>query len=212
MSEPWPKLRASFLTGLLVVLPLAGTILLVVGLFFWSTDWLLPASLQEQGQGMFTDRMTALVLFVVLVMLTGWLMTRLAGKQLLTWVESVISRIPILNATYGFMRQFGDVMAVGENSVFQRVVLVQYPRRGLFTLAFATKVTGGEVAARSGKTLVSIFLPTPPNPTTGYLALFPQDEVIALDMSVTDAMKMSFSGGAVVPLYPPAPPRRMKTR
>jgi uncharacterized membrane protein len=122
--------------------------------------------------------------------------------------EVIIARVPLLNKTYGFMKEVSYTMLAGQKTMFDHVVLVEYPRPGIYTIAFATADTGGEAAIKTGSALVSVFLPTPPNPTTGYLALYPREQVIDLEMSVTDAMKMSFSGGAVVPPYPlPASPQ-----
>jgi uncharacterized membrane protein len=112
-----------------------------------------------------------------------------------------MNRVPLLNRIYGFISEVSHSMLPGQKTMFQRVVLVEYPRPGIYTIAFATGEVTGEAAARAGSPLISVFLPTPPNPTTGYLTLIPRSQVIDLDMGVGEAMKMAFSGGAIVPPY-----------
>ncbi len=201
VSERWKSLWNSFLAGLLVVVPVAGSVAILLGLFNWVTNFLLPVSLREQ---MWTPlyRLLALVVCVGLVAGIGWLMRHVVGKQLLALMESVIGRVPLLNKTYGFVKEVSHTMLAGHKTMFQRVVLVEYPRPGAYTIAFATAEARGEARERTGRDLVSVILPTPPNPTTGYLALFPREQVVDLEMNVAEAMKMSFSVGAVVPPYP----------
>ncbi len=201
MNRWWTEWRKSFLAGLLVVVPVAGSILLVLWVFWLVTDLLLPPSLQER-QATVLYRLLALAAFFVLTTAVGWVTRLVVGKRLVAASETVIGRVPLLNRTYGFMKEVSHTFLGDQKSVFQRVVVVEYPRPGIYTLAFATAETGGEVDAQTGKALVSVFLPTPPNPTTGYLALFPRERVTDLEMTVADAMKMAFSGGAVVPPYP----------
>ena len=184
MKQLWEGLRNSFFAGLLVVVPVAASVLILIWLFTGVTNFLLPASLREQMWGPLY-RLVALVVFVVLTM-----------------AEAVIARVPLLNKTYGFVKEVSHTAFAGQKTMFQRVVLVEYPRPGAYTIAFATTEARGEAREGTGSELVSVILPTPPNPTTGYLALFPREQVVDLEMNVADAMKMSFSAGAVVPLDP----------
>ncbi len=201
MKEIWKEIRRSFFAGLLVVVPGAVSIGVLWWVFATVTNWLLPAALRTHEQTLLY-RVVAVAIFALLMTSVGWVTRLVVGKQVVAALEKVISRVPLLNKTYGFMKEISDTMLAGQKTIFERVVLVEYPRPGIYTLAFATAETGGEPCARTGNALVSVFLPTPPNPTTGYLALFPRQRVIDLEMSVSDAMKMSFSGGAVVPPYP----------
>lgn len=199
----WHTVRRSFLAGLLVVVPVAASVFFVLWVFRWVTDLLLPSTVVEGREQTLFPRLAALAAFVLLVTLVGWAMRWMAGKRLLAAGERIIGRVPLWNQTYRFIKDVSDTFLGDKGSMFRRVVLVEYPRPGLYTLAFATADTGGEVAARMDPTSVSVFLTTPPNPTTGYLGLFPRDQVVDLEMGVTDAVKMIFSGGAVVPQYPP---------
>jgi uncharacterized membrane protein len=201
MKQLWEGLRNSFFAGLLVVVPVAASVLILIWLFTGVTNFLLPASLREQMWGPLY-RLVALVVFVVLTMAVGWATRRMAGKRALTMAEAVIAPVPLLNKTYGFVKEVSHTAFAGQKTMFQRVVLVEYPRPGAYTIAFATTEARGEARERTGSELVSVILPTPPNPTTGYLALFPREQVVDLEMNVADAMKMSFSAGAVVPLDP----------
>jgi len=144
----------------------------------------------------------ALAVFVFLVTAVGWVTRLVIGRRVVTLAEKAIARVPLLNKMYGFMKEISQTLLSGQQTMFQRVVLVEYPRPGAYTIAFATAEAHGEARERTGSALVSVILPTPPNPTTGYLALFPREQVVDLEMNVADAMKMSFSGGAVVPPYP----------
>ena len=198
----WHTVRRSFLAGLLVVVPVAASVFFVLWVFRVVTDLLLPSVVEERDATL-VPRLVALVAFVAMATLVGWVTRWVVGRRLVAAGEKIIGRVPLWNQTYGFMKDVSETFLGEKGSLFHRVVVVEYPRPGLYTLAFATADTGGEVDARTNRPLVSVFLPTPPNPTTGYLALFPREQVVDLEMSVVDAMKMSFSGGAVVPPYPP---------
>jgi len=200
-NDLWPSLRKSFFSGLVVVVPLAGSIAILLGLFNWVTDFLLPRALQTHRDS-FLYRVVALAVFVFLVTAVGWVTRLVIGRRVVTLAEKAIARVPLLNKMYGFMKEISQTLLSGQQTMFQRVVLVEYPRPGAYTIAFATAEAHGEARERTGSALVSVILPTPPNPTTGYLALFPREQVVDLEMNVADAMKMSFSGGAVVPPYP----------
>ena len=202
MSEFWKSARNSFFAGLVVVVPVAASVAILFGVFNWITDFLLPPSLREQ-EHTFLYRVAALSVSVGLVTVVGWVTRLVIGRRLVTFFEAVIARVPLLNKIYAFMKEVSQTLLAGQKTMFDRVVLVEYPRPGAYTIAFATADAHGEAQVRTSSDLVSIILPTPPNPTTGYLALFPREQVVPLEMSVSDAMKMSFSGGAVVPPYPP---------
>jgi uncharacterized membrane protein len=112
-----------------------------------------------------------------------------------------IGRVPLLNRTYGFVKEVSNTMFGGQKTMFQRVVLVQFPRLGIYSLGFVTSETEGEAQAKTKETVINVFVPTTPNPTSGFLVLVPRDQVIDLQMSVGEGMKMVISGGAVVPPY-----------
>jgi uncharacterized membrane protein len=117
--------------------------------------------------------------------------------------EEIIGRVPVLNRTYGFMKEISHTLLSGRKTMFQRVVLVEFPRQGLYSIGFVTSETAGEAQAKTKEPVINVFVPTTPNPTSGFLVLVPVEKVISLEMSVGDGMKMVVSGGAVMPPWPP---------
>jgi uncharacterized membrane protein len=198
MSDGWKGLRNSFFAGLVVVVPVAGSVVILLGLFNWVTNFLLPASLREH-EHTFLYRVAALLVFVGLVTGVGWLTRLVIGKQLLALTESVIGRVPLLNRIYGFVKDVSNTMFSGKKSAFQKVVLVEFPRPGIYSIGFVTGTTEGEAQDRTKETVVNVFIPTTPNPTSGFLVLVPASQVTEMEMSVADGMKMVISGGAVTP-------------
>lgn len=206
MKECMTKLRNSFFAGLLVVLPVAASILILVGLFNWMTNFMLPAMFKEETLTPLY-RVAALLIFLLFTTLVGWVTRRVAGKRLVSLTELLIARVPVLNRTYGFMKEISHTLLAGQKTMFQRVVMVQFPRPGVYSLGFVTSETGGEPQVRTAERVVNVFVPTTPNPTSGFFIMVPHGELIELSMSVGDGIKMVISGGAVVPPYPaPVPP------
>ena len=206
MSELWKNLRKSFFAGLLVVVPVAASVLILVGLFTWVTNFMLPASLRQQ---MFSPlyRVIALVFFIAFTTAVGWITRLVVGKRMLAATEAIITRVPLLNKTYGFVKEISHTLLSGRKTMFQRVVMVEFPRPGMYSIGFVTSETAGEAQARTRESVINVFVPTTPNPTTGFLILVPREQVIGLEMSVAEGMKMVISGGTVVPPYePPSPP------
>lgn len=206
MTKIWRSARKSFFAGLVVVGPIAASVMVLVWLFNWLTGFLLPGFIREQIERLpypeWLFRLLALVLCLVLVTAVGWVTRRVVGKQVHMAVESVLGRVPLLNRVYGFIKDVSQTMLAGKKTMFQRVVLIEYPRAGIWSMGFVTNEHVGEVEARLQRDVVSVFFPTTPNPTSGWLALVPRDQTIDLDMSVTEAIKMVISGGTVVPPYP----------
>ncbi|MCX7825806.1 MAG: DUF502 domain-containing protein, partial [Verrucomicrobiae bacterium] len=148
-------------------------------------------------------RLLALAVFVVLVTLLGWMTRQVAGRRLLIFAETFIARLPLFNRIYGFMREVSHTLLAGQKTVFARVVLVEYPRPGVYAIGFVTSEGEGEVQAKTQARVINVFVPTTPNPTSGFLLMVPREQTIDLDMSVADGMKVVISGGAVVPPYAP---------
>ncbi|MCG3148466.1 MAG: hypothetical protein PCFJNLEI_01910 [Verrucomicrobiae bacterium] len=200
-------MRNSFFAGLLVLVPVAASLAILIGFFTWLTDFMLPHQLrtylEESPYPVFLYRLVALCVALVVVTVVGWLMRLVVGRQVLLVMESLISRVPLLNKTYAFMKEISHTVLSGQKTMFQRVVLVEFPRAGIYSIGFVTSETGGEVQARTRETVLNVFVPTTPNPTSGYLIFVPKDKVIVMTMSVAEGMKLVISGGAVVPLYPP---------
>jgi uncharacterized membrane protein len=203
MSETWKNLRNSFFAGLLVVVPVAASVLILVGVFTWLTDFMLPEGLRQQ---MFTPlyRVIALVAFAAFTMGVGWITRLVVGKRMVSATESVIGRVPLLNKTYGFMKEISQTLLSGRKTMFQRVVLVEFPRPGVYSIGFVTSETAGEAQVKTKETVINVFVPTTPNPTSGFLVLVPRGQLIELSMTVAEGMKLVISGGAVVPPFTPA--------
>ena len=202
MSEAWKNFRNSFFAGLLVVVPVAASVLILVGLFTWVTDFMLPEVLRKQ---MLTPlyRVIALIVFVVFTTGVGWVTRLVVGKRMVLAAEAIITRVPLLNKTYGFMKEISQTLLAGRKTMFQRVVLVEFPRAGVHSIGFVTNETEGEAQDKTRETVINVFVPTTPNPTSGFLILVPRSQVIDLSMTVAEGMKMVISGGTVVPPYTP---------
>jgi uncharacterized membrane protein len=208
-------LRNAFLTGLLLLAPLVVTIWaffkiidLVGGSFRPLFATIIPSQLQDIP---LVWELAVTILVFALITLFGFISHYFFGKYLLDLGERVILAIPGLNTVYGSVKQIVATFGSQNRNVFSRVVLVQYPRPGVWTLGFLTSKTQAEAQAGAGRELWSVFVPTSPNPTSGFMLFFPPDEITELEMSVGEGMKMVISGGAVVPPWKaggrsPAPP------
>lgn len=210
------SLRRHLLTGTLVLVPVAVTLWLVfliasfvvktLHLRIFRLEYLevLPESvwLRALLSAAFEvgNFLTGLVITLVLIALVGVLVRTLIGKRLIAFWESIIGRIPFIRGIYGAAKQLTEaVLMTGEKS-FSRVVLIEYPRKGLYCIGFVTGQTGGEVATKfEGKKMLNIFVPSTPNPTTGYYMILPESDVIPLDISAEDAFRMIISGGLSIP-------------
>jgi len=202
MSELFKNLRTSFLAGLIAAIPLAASLGILLWIFNTVTNWVLPSSLRAQHHA-FLYRLVALAVVVALVTTLGWATRKVAGKRFLIFAEALVARLPLFNRIYSFMREISHTLLAGQKTVFARVVLVEYPRPGVYAIGFVTSETEGEVQAKTQARVINVFVPTTPNPTSGFLLMVPREQTINLDMSVADGMKVVISGGAVVPPYPP---------
>jgi uncharacterized membrane protein len=199
-NDIWPTLRKSFFAGLVVVVPLAASLAILLTLFNWVTDFMLPRSLLSHTNAFFY-RLIALALFVFMVTAIGWVTRLVVGRRLVTLTERAVARVPLLNRIYGFVKEVSNTMFSGKKSAFERVVLVEFPRPGVYSIGFVTNETEGEAQALTKETVVNVFVPTTPNPTSGFLILVPRKQLVDMKMSVADGMKMVISGGAVTPPY-----------
>lgn len=193
----WVKVRRSFLAGLLVILPLALSLAVLLWIFNQLTGW-LPFGYRTP-----LNRLLALAVLLGLIIFAGWMTRLILGRQLLSFGESVISRIPLLNRMYAFFKEVSHTLFGARKTEFSRVVLVNYPKQGTFALGFVTSEAKGEVQAKTRSEVINVFVPTTPNPTSGFLLMVPQDEVIPLEMSVAEGMKLVISGGSLVPPFIP---------
>ncbi len=182
------QLKKSFFTGLLVVIPISVTIYILVFLIGVLNN-LLPFSFLPYGTG--------LVLTIILITLIGFMTTNILGKRLIDVGERFISSIPLVKNVYTSVKQISDAMLTAKGKSFRRVVLIEYPRKGIYTLAFVTGISKGEVQDKTQGNVINLFVPTTPNPTSGFYLMVPEVDVINLDMSVEDAFKLLISGGMV---------------
>lgn len=199
--------RNAFISGALMVAPLVVTIWafstiidVVGGTFRPLYESYLPLSLQRIP--FFLD-LLATCFVVLLVTLLGFLSNYVLGKFFLSTGERLIQRIPGVGALYNSVKQIVATFGTQNRNLFNKVVLVEFPRKGIWVLGFLTNKQQGEPHTAAGAETWTVFIPTTPNPTSGFLLMVPRHEVIELEMSVGDGMKMIISGGAVVPPWPP---------
>lgn len=201
------RLRNYFLTGLVICAPLVITLYLTWSFVIWVDAWVkpyLPRKYTPDYYLPFPIPGFGLLIALVVITLIGFLTASLVGRTIIGFGESILHRMPFIRVIYKGLKQiFQTVLSESSNS-FQKAGLIEYPRQGLWSLVFLATDTKGEVNARlmeNGEDTVSVFLPTTPNPTSGYLLFVPKREIIILDMSVEDAAKLIISAGLVSPEY-----------
>lgn len=204
--------QANFWAGLAIILPGVVSIALVIWLFGTVaniTDTLLiflPRRLTHQSGGSgpmyWYWSLVALVLAVFLIGLVGLLARNFFGKRIIKWIDTTLLRVPLLNKIYGATKQINEAFSTSNKNAFRTVVLVEFPRPGVYTLGFITSEQHPEVLAGADEKLVCVFVPTTPNPTGGYLLLVPEEKVTKLNMSVGDGIKYIISLGSIAPEKP----------
>jgi uncharacterized membrane protein len=194
-------IRRYLMAGLLVWLPLGITILVITMLveLMDRTLLLLPVRYQpEQLLGMHIPGF-GVILAVLVVLSTGIIFANLFGRKVVALWESLLARIPLVSSVYSAVKQISETMFSANGNSFRKVLLVEYPRKGLWTLAFQTGTDVGEAQCRTGREVINIYVPTTPNPTSGFFLMVPKDEVVELKMSVDEGLRMIISMGSVVP-------------
>ena len=141
------------------------------------------------------------LLTIVILLVTGVLAANFVGRSLVGFWERMLERIPIVRSVYSASKKFGEIVFSDSDQSFKKVLLIEYPRKGLYGLAFQTSTELGEVQSRTGEEVVCTFVPTTPNPTSGFIIIVPKKDVIELDMSIDEALKMIISLGVVVPSW-----------
>lgn len=204
-------LRRYLIAGLLIWLPLGVTLLvfkLLVGLVEQLID-VVPAQYHPEVllgiEIPYFNVMLALIAMFVVMLLTGLIVTNLFGRKLVKLWESLLGRIPVVRSIYQSAKQVVETVFSSTGKSFRKVLLIEYPRKGLYTLAFQTGSSAGEVQAKTGEEVTTVFVPTTPNPTSGFIILVPTKDVIELDMNVDEALKMVISLGMVEPNWPQQP-------
>lgn len=194
-------LRRYLIAGLLVWLPLGATVLVVrllVG-FMDRTLLLLPAEYRPEALLGFSIPGLGLLLSLAVVVLTGFAVANLFGRKLVEAWEALLARIPLVRSVYGGAKQLAETLFSSTGQSFRKVVLVQFPHQGVWTVAFLTGTAVGEAQRKTEREVVNVYVPTTPNPTGGYFIMVPKEDVIELEMSVDEGLKMIISMGAVVP-------------
>lgn len=194
------RLRGYFFAGILVTGPILLTLYLIwvfIGLIDGTVRWLLPdrynptTYLHIPGLGV--------ILGVITLTLIGAATANYVGRLFLRMSDRLMARMPVIRGVYGAMKQIFETVLAKQSNTFREAVLVEYPRRGMWTIAFITARTEGEVRELSGADPVSVYVPTTPNPTSGFLVFVPRSEVVMLSMTVEEAIKMVISVGIVTP-------------
>lgn len=195
------RLRRYFTAGLLVWAPLGITVLIIkfVVDLLDETLVLIPEAWQPDALFGFHVPGFGILMALTIVTLTGVVAANFLGQQLLDWGERLLARIPFVRSVYSGVKQLFESLFSGKGESFRKVVLLEYPRKGLWTVAFLTGETKGEAQQLTGEDVVNIFVPTTPNPTGGFFLMVPRRDIIELEMSVDDGLKMILSVGVVVP-------------
>ena len=198
-------MKKYFITGLLVLVPLFITVWVISGLVGMMDQslLLLPETWRPKAQlGLEIPGMGA-ILTLLIIFVTGVIATNFFGKRLILVWEALLARVPVVKSIYASVKQVSDTLFSDSGNAFRQAVLVQFPRPGVWTIAFVTGKPGGDVANHLSGDYLSIYVPTTPNPTGGYFLMLPRADVVELDMSVDEALKYIISMGVVAP--PPKP-------
>lgn len=198
MSSLKSSLKRYFLTGLLVITPIWGTILILRTLFVAVDDILGEVLAQALPQGSYI-RGLGIATLILLIFTVGLLATNIIGRRIVTHWEDWLHRVPVVRGIYATLKSMMDILSFGERKKYNRVVLIQFPKNGHYCFAFVTGALEGQVQTIADQPLVNVYVPTSPNPTSGYFLLVPEREVVPLDISVEEAMKLIVSGGLYQP-------------
>jgi uncharacterized membrane protein len=201
--HPARKIRNYMIGGLLIWIPIMITVWVVRFLsgILDSSLLLLPPSWRPEAVfGTYVPGV-GIVLSLLLLFLTGVLVKNLFGGQMVAGLESLVRRIPVVGAVYGGAKTFSETVLTDKGSSFKQVVMVEFPRKGIFSIGFITSHELEEAQAKTAQEVTCVFVPTTPNPTTGFIVLVPKEDVVIMDMTVDEAFKMLLTLGVVVPTW-----------
>ena len=198
------RLRSSFLTGIVVIAPVGLTIWLIWSVIGWIDGVVLPLvpeRLQPENYIGINLRGLGVLFFLIFTIVVGWIAKGLLGRSMIRFAESVVERMPVVRSIYSGIKQISETVFAQSERSLETACLIQYPRKGVWAIGFVSATAKGEVAQRAETmgNLIGVFIPTTPNPTSGFLLFFPAEDVIVLDMSVEDAAKLVISAGLVYP-------------
>jgi len=208
-------LRNSFLTGIIVIAPIGLTVWLIWTLVGWVDSWVLPfvpAGYQPEAllnwalgdpepPVRISVRGLGVVFFLVFTILIGWIAKGLVGRSFIRWGEDLVGRLPVVRSIYNALKQIAETVFSQSESNFEKACLIEFPRDGTWAVAFVTKRPRGEIRTllETEEEIITCFMPTTPNPTTGFLLFVPKSRVRILDMKIEEAAKIIISAGLVYP-------------
>ena len=195
--------RKHFITGLAVVLPLVLTLVIIQYLFKAADSWIagpiysvLPFRV-DKNIAVFSIKVLILIALLLAIYLVGWATQILIVKQILKFGEDLLDRVPMVNRVYSTMKEMATAFMGDRKDLFRTAVLIEYPRKGIYSIAFVTGTSHRRISEKMAKDFVSVFVPTTPNPTSGMLLFVPREEIVELAMTVEEAIKLVISGGTV---------------
>ncbi len=204
------RFRTSFISGLILLAPIGITYFvfnfLVQKIGAPTSELILllfPGDNWNKNLPIWALQIFSTVFVIILITILGWLSQKFIGKFLVNTAEQLLNRLPFINTVYNTVKQIVETFSHQKKAVFQKVVMVEFPRKGTYAIGFLTGEGREEIQIKTDELLYNIFIPTTPNPTSGFLILAPKSQVFELEMPVADGMKFIISGGAVVPVYNP---------
>ena len=191
-------LRNYFITGVVVLIPIGFTLYLTKFIIGISSK-IIPQNINPNNYLPFAIPGVEIVISVIFITIVGSLSLSFLGKRILKLIDDLFKRIPVLRTIYSAILQMTETFSNKDSNAKKSVVLIEYPRKGIWAVGFATKENKGEISQKTNKNLVNIFVPTTPNPTSGFLLMFPKEEIIYLDMTFEEASKFIVSAGTSEP-------------
>lgn len=198
------NLRSSFLTGLVVIAPIGLTVSLIWTAVGWVDGFVLPLVPDRFNPEQYIGinlRGVGVIFFLLFTILVGWIAKGLIGRSLISAAEELVAQMPVVRSIYAGLKQIAETVFAQQETSFDKACMIEYPRKGIWAIGFISTTAKGEINRRAGgeDDLVSVFVPTTPNPTSGFLLFFPIKDVIELEMGVEDAAKLVISAGLVYP-------------
>tara|TARA_B100000700_G_scaffold279257_1_gene328051 strand:+ start:944 stop:1555 length:612 start_codon:yes stop_codon:yes gene_type:complete len=191
------SIRNNFIAGVVVLIPIGITLYLTL-FFIKVSSKILPKEINPNYYLPFNIPGLEILISIILITVIGWISLSFLGKKIFDLFESILNKIPILRTIYSAVDQLIETFTKTKSDK-KNVVLIEYPRKGVWAVGFATKENTGEIKKRTGQDLINVFVPTTPNPTSGFLLMFPKNEVIYLDLSFEEASKFIVSAGSTNP-------------
>ena len=191
------SIRNNFIAGIVVLIPIGITVYLTL-FFIKISSKILPKEINPNYYLPYNIPGLEILISIIIITLIGWISLSFLGKKLFDLFENILNRIPILRTIYSAVGQLIETFAKAKTNK-KNVVLIEYPRKGVWAVAFATRENTGEINKKTGQELINVFVPTTPNPTSGFLLMFPKNEVIYLDISFEEASKFIVSAGSTNP-------------